>query len=168
MKIARFSAVLCAASFALPANADIAVRFIESAPKDRFVISNASCPVSNIAVVIDLSGSAGGLIFDVTSSGAGVEVFQPVEVVMGDAKMEPVVDGDTTLSFEIGMLTAGQDLVISADLDDVLRQSDMGQIRVSGSELDGAVLQMSVAGEPLSAIFSGGSNTVTLPHECLS
>ena len=64
-----------------PVQADIVVNFVESAPKDRFVIENTGeCEFENLVVEIDLSGSAGGLIFDTTATGAGVEVFQPFEV----------------------------------------------------------------------------------------
>lgn len=154
--------------FAQPAMADITVRFVESAPKDRFVISSDTCPLQNVDVLIDLAASAGGLIFDVTSAGAGVEVFQPVEVQNGAVTAQPVVDGDQQLSFMINGLSAGNDIVISADLDDVLADSSLGQIRVAGSELNGAVVQMGIAGETQTAVFANGANTVVLPHSCVS
>lgn len=154
--------------FAQPALADITVRFVESAPKDRFVISSDTCPLQDVGMVIDLTGSAGGLIFDVTANGAGVEVFQPVEVQNGAVTAQPVVDGDQQLSFTINGLSAGNDVIISADLDDVLANSSLGQIRVAGSELDGAVVQMTIAGETQTTGFADSANTVTLPHSCLS
>ena len=154
--------------FAQPVFADLTVRFVESAPKDRFVISSDTCPLQDVDVVISLDGSAGGLIFDVTSAGAGVEVFQPVEVQSGAVTAQPVVDGDQQLSFKIGSMIAGNDIIISADLDDVLTNSSLGQIRVAGSELDGAVVEMTIAGESQSAVFANGTNTVTIPHNCLS
>ena len=162
---------LIAATFALiaqPVFADITVRFVESAPKDRFVISSDTCPLQDVDVVISLDGSAGGLIFDVTGAGAGVEVFQPVEVQSGVVTAQPVVDGDQQLSFKTGSMVAGNDIVISADLDDVLTNSSLGQIRVAGSELDGAVVELTIAGESQSAVFANGTNTVTIPHNCLS
>lgn len=153
---------------AQPVFSDITVRFVESAPKDRFVISSDTCPLQSVDVVISLDGSAGGLIFDVTSAGAGVEVFQPVEVQSGVVTAQQVVDGDQQLSFNIGSMVAGNDIIISADLDDVMPNSSLGQIRVAGSELDGAVVQMTIAGESQSAVFANGTNTVTIPHSCLS
>ncbi|PJI92440.1 hypothetical protein BC777_1291 [Yoonia maricola] len=164
-------AILCTALLALlapPAIADITVRFVESAPKDRFVISSDTCPLQDVDVLIDLDGSVGGLIFDVTGAGAGVEVFQPVEVQSGLVTAQPVVDGDQQLSFQINDLRAGDDIVISADLDDVLTNSSLGQIRVGGSELDGAVVQMTIAGETQTAVFAEGANTLVLAHSCLS
>ena len=65
-----------------PAAADIVVRFDEGAPKDSFTITNAdNCALPLTAITIDLAGSAAGLIFDVTGSGAGVSVFQPFQLV---------------------------------------------------------------------------------------
>ncbi len=102
--ILRASALL--ALLAQPALADITLRFQEGAPKDRFVISSDTCPLQNVDVLIDLDGSAGGLIFDVTSAGAGVEVFQPVEIQNGAVTAQPVVDGDQQLTFRISSLRA--------------------------------------------------------------
>lgn len=164
--ILRASALL--ALLAQPALADITLRFQEGAPKDRFVISSDTCPLQNVDVLIDLDGSAGGLIFDVTSAGAGVEVFQPVEIQNGTVTAQPVVDGDQQLTFRISSLRAGDDIIISADLDDVLANSSLGQIRIAGSELDGAVVQMTIAGETETAIFADGTNSVVLPHSCIS
>ena len=63
-----------------PVGADITVRFDEGAPKDRFSITNqGACPLGEVAVTLDLGASAAGLIFDVTSLGAGVSVFQPLK-----------------------------------------------------------------------------------------
>lgn len=147
--------------------ADITVRFQESAPKDRFIISS-ECSVADVDLAIDLRGSAGNLIFDVTASGAGVEVFQPVEVQAGLVAMRPVVDGDQVLSLRIDAIPTDADVIISADLDDVLVESALGQIRVSGSELDGATVRISYDGGDETATFTGGTNTVAFPHGCLS
>ena len=58
------SALTCAAASTA---ADIGVRFIEGAPKDRFEITNlGKCALVATDVVIDLRGSAAGLVFDVT------------------------------------------------------------------------------------------------------
>ena len=154
--------------FAQPSFADITVRFIESAPKDRFVISSDTCPLNNVDMLIDLSGSAGGLIFDVTAAGAGVEVFQPVLAQQGDATIATVSDGDQQLSFMIHDLQADEDIIVSAELDDVLPNSSLGQIRVADAELDGATVQITIAGMRETAAFQDGADTVTLPHRCLS
>ena len=73
--------LIIAAMFVGPARADIVVNFVESAPKDRFVIKNTGeYDFENLIVEIDLTSSVGRLIFDTTGNGAGVEVFQPFEV----------------------------------------------------------------------------------------
>jgi hypothetical protein len=152
---------------ALPAVADVTVRFQESAPKDRFVISS-DCAVTAVEMTIDLTGSAGSLIFDVTADGAGVEVFQPVEVQSGVAQVQPVVDGDQRLALAIPAIPVDADVVISADLDDVLPQSALGQIRVADSELDGATISIAFDGVRETAAFSGGNTQVSFAHGCVS
>ena len=147
--------------------ADVTVRFQEGAPKDKFIISS-DCTVANVDLTIDLRGSAGALIFDVTASGAGVEVFQPVEVQAGRVAMGPVVDGDQVLSLQVAAVPTGSDVIVSADLDDVLADSALGQIRVSGRELDGATVSISYDGGDETAQFTGGTNVVTFAHGCLS
>lgn len=124
----------------LPAQADIVARFVESAPKDRFEITNTGCDLGTFDLTINLATAPAGLIFDVTDSGAGVEVFQPVEVVSGPVALSEVTDGDQALALRITGFGTGQTVVISADLDDLQTNSQLGQIRVSGSEIAGATL----------------------------
>lgn len=152
---------------ALPAVADVTVRFQESAPKDRFVISS-DCAVTDVEMTINLTGSAGSLIFDVTADGAGVEVFQPVEVQSGVAQVQPVVDGDQRLALVIPAIPVDADVVISADLDDVLPQSALGQIRVADSELDGATISIEFDNFRETAVFSNGDTQVFFAHGCIS
>ncbi|MEO1720574.1 MAG: aggregation factor core, partial [Pseudomonadota bacterium] len=74
-----------------PARATLEVRFLEGAPKDRFTLTNGSnCPLRAADVTIDLSGSPFGLIFDTTGTGAGVQVFQPLELTDGAAYLREV------------------------------------------------------------------------------
>jgi hypothetical protein len=139
----------------LPAFADISVRFIESAPKDRFEITNvAVCDVTATDVVVDLSASAAGLIFDVTGLGAGVEVFQPFELVDGAdalAAVPKVADGDRQVVLSIRRLAAGQRIAFTIDVDDTI--SPRGTM-VSGSEIQGAVVRVNAAGTTASGRFS--------------
>ena len=124
---------ICAA----PAAADVSLSFIEGAPKDRFVLTNATCGLSDATLRINLSTAPAGVIFDVTASGAGVEVFQPVEVVSGNATTSAVTDGDQVLTATLGPLAQGEQVIISADLDDLQTDGALGQIRVAGSEIAG-------------------------------
>jgi hypothetical protein len=42
----------------------------------------AACATGPFDLTIDLAGSPSNLIFDITDDGAGVEVFQPCELVL--------------------------------------------------------------------------------------
>ena len=123
-------------------------RFVESAPRDRFIISNeSSAGWSIVAVAIDLSTSAGNLIFDTTAEGAGVEVFQPFRNDGGKANLEQepqVSDGDQSINLRFSTFQAGEDFTFSIDIDDQLTSSDLGQIRVSNNEFIGTHLNLRI------------------------
>jgi len=126
-----------------PALADMRVEFDEGAPVDRFTITNAgACTLSGATVTIDLVESAGRLIFDVTESGAGIEVFQPFRVVAGGdllTKLPTVSDGDTTVSLGLRSLGPNERVAFTIDVDDTT--SGYG-IMVSGSEITGAMVRI--------------------------
>ncbi len=88
-------------ALAAPVAADLRVTFDEGAPKDRFTLTNAGgCVMPAGVVTLNLATAPAGLIFDVTAQGAGVEVFQPFELVAGASLLEdtPVVtDGDAAI-----------------------------------------------------------------------
>ncbi|MEY1554848.1 hypothetical protein AB3Y40_04355 [Yoonia sp. R2331] len=124
----------------LAANADVTVTFVEGAPKDQFILENQGCDLGTFDLTINLAAAPAGLIFDVTGSGAGVEVLQPVEVVTGAVTMTDVADGDQVLTLTITDFDAGSVAIISADIDDTQAAGALGQIRVAGSEIAGATL----------------------------
>ncbi|MTH97672.1 aggregation factor core [Roseibium sp. RKSG952] len=135
---------------ATPATAGISIGFIESAPKDRFVVLNTStCPTGPITLSIDLSESAGNLIFDTEASGAGVEVFQPFELTRGAEMIETIrapQDGGHALEITLLDLLPDQPLEFTIDVDDTLPDSALGQTRVAGSEIAGGRVQVSAQG----------------------
>ncbi|MFA3919147.1 aggregation factor core [Ruegeria hyattellae] len=135
--------------------AGVQIRFIEGAPKDRFVLTNVgACEVDASTLKIDLSQSAGRLVFDVTEKGAGVEVFQPLEFVEGaDAlrQIPAVVDGQDSIELEIASLPAGDKLAFTIDVDDTIGQRE---ITVTGSEIEGATVSYSDADKTSIATFS--------------
>ena len=139
---------------ATPAFADVTLTFIESAPKDRFVLTNTGCPLTGATLVIDLSTAPAGVIFDVTDQGAGVEVFQPVELVAGNAVFSTVKDGDQRLSLDLGDVATGAQVIISADLDDLHTNGALGQIRVAGSEIADASVALATATGMYHATFA--------------
>jgi len=146
------------------------VRFIESAPKDRFVIQNLSdCNLNDFTLTIDLKDSAGKLIFDTTETGAGVEVFQPFEIVSGNIKLvsqddetNTVNDGDTALTIRISDLASKESAIFTIDLDDTLTNSDLGMIRVTGSEIENGVINITTANEQLLSATFNNKSTATL------
>lgn len=126
------------------ASANLDITFRESAPKDSFIITNTSeCTANNLIVNIDLSNSAGKLIFDTTAQGAGVEVFQPFEVKQGDITLATatIKDGQSKLSITINNLEPQGTASFTIDVDDTLKQSRLGNIRVANSEIMGGEVQ---------------------------
>ncbi len=148
-----------------PAAANVVVTFNEGAPKDRFTFANLSeCTLTAPELTVDLQGSAAGLIFDVTGSGAGVEVFQPFELVSGQdsiSVLPAVADGDTQVSLTATAFAPNQKLAFTIDVDDT---AGTRAITVSRSEIAGATAQMVVAGEVISAPFDTTSKAI-LPLE---
>ena len=166
----RLAAVL--AILAQPAFADISAKFVESAPKDSFTFVNTSaCATGPIDLTVDLSGSAAGLIFDTTGNGAGVEVFQPFELVAGGAELksvEAVTDGDTSVKLRLKDLPAGGKIAFTIDVDDTLAASSNGQIMVSGGEIAGASVSMTAGGDTTRATFDNRGNATLALKDCQS
>lgn len=157
--IAAAAAILTAA----PAFAELSVRFIEGAPKDRFVFTHkGACATGPVMLTVDLSGSAAGLVFDVTGAGAGVEVFQPFELVSGGprvASLPEVSDGDTSLEIALSDLIPGEEIAFTIDLDDT---GGGREITVSRSEIAGAEVLAAFDGRTVTGIFGAGA-TATIP-----
>lgn len=160
---------ILAAFLAVPtvAQADLQVQFIEGAPKDRFRIENASrCTLTGSSILLDLSTSPAGLIFDVTDRGAGVEVFQPFEIVEGAealAATPTVLDGQTQIRLDLAELAPGQAIAFTIDVDDTLGQR---AITVSGAEIAGATVAYAEAGEAVSTTFSDRATADLVLADC--
>jgi hypothetical protein len=156
---------LCLA--AVPAAADIRVRFIEGAPKDQFVITNEGrCAVPKSELIIDLGGSAAGLIFDVTGEGAGVEVFQPFALLTGAEALNgvpKVSDGDTQVSLSVRSLAPRAQIAFTIDVDDTLGQRG---ITISDAEIAGATVRLVSAGVTRSGTFSPAGEAVVKTPAC--
>ncbi|MEO1747091.1 MAG: aggregation factor core [Pseudomonadota bacterium] len=143
--------------------ADVTVSFIEGAPKDRFIISNTgSCPLGVTNVEIDLSGSAAGLVFDVSATGAGVEVFQPFELASGGGSVvtQPIVrDGDRTLELQLSQFLPEETISFTIDVDDTASNR---QITVSNSEIVGA--SFTVTTDAGKAVGTFGQNALAVAN----
>ena len=144
------------------AMADLTVTFRDGAPKDRFTLTyEGTCALDQLGVQIDLGTAPAGLIFDITSAGAGVEVFQPLEWVAGTASTSDVSDGDTLLTIALDDVTPGANWAFTVDIDDT---TSTRQITVDGSEMAGATLRA----DGQAAAFDG-TGTATVPlRNCLS
>jgi len=120
------------------------VRFVESAPRDRFeFLVPPAGPATVESIRLDLAGSVGELVFDTEPGGDGVEVYQPFRVERGEAMLlgaAPLADGGRRVELDFTGFGAGERFTFSIDVDDRLAASELGQIRVSGSEIEGASL----------------------------
>ncbi|SLN44940.1 hypothetical protein TRL7639_02414 [Falsiruegeria litorea R37] len=163
--ILKTFAACCAASAlcATAAQADLNIRFIEGAPKDRFQINNTgSCDIKSATLSVDLSSSQGALIFDVTESGAGVEVYQPFELVEGRtaiAAVPSILDGQNALSLDVVRLKPGESIAFTIDVDDTLGARE---ITVTDSEISGATVHLAQGDQINTAVFSSAASA-TLP-----
>jgi len=147
------------------ATANVQISFVEGAPKDRFTIKNAgNCDLVNAKMTVDLTSSAGGLIFDTTADGAGVEVFQPFESTDNQQAVlliDPVSDGDQHMSIRIPELAVGTSVSFTIDVDDTLVNSELGQIRVSDSEIAGGTVAITLGNsDAFNASFDSASRVV--------
>lgn len=152
-----FKSLFIAAAFATVAStaaADIEVRFVEGAPKDRFdIINTGGCALGPVAITIDLAGSSAGLVFDVTASGAGVEVFQPFDLVAGRELVNglpQVVDGDQQVSLNLTELGVDQMVSFTIDVDDTAGNRE---ITVSDAEISGASVRVKQGTETVTGTF---------------
>jgi len=160
---------VAAMMIALPATADVLVEFDEGAPKDRFTVTGlGECMTGPADVTIDLSGSAAGLIFDVTGEGAGVQVFQPFEASSsGDALLgaTEVRDGDTEITLRLRDIASGTSVSFTIDVDDT---TGGREITVSGSEIIGASVRVLNEQGEFEARFSEDGTALVTVDGCMS
>lgn len=149
--------------------ADIAVRFDEGAPKDRFSFTNiGACPLGPLRITLDLGSAPAGLIFDVTAAGAGVDVFQPFEMVAGTELLlqsPQVVDGDAALVLDLKGLAVSETFAFTIDVDDT---GGGREITVSGSEIAGANVAVALGEASRSAAFDDSAQARVPVDGCLS
>ena len=149
------------------AYADVNVQFIEGAPKDRFVITNVGeCDWGARQLKIDFSASSGGLIFDVTGTGAGVEVFQPFEVTAGAGRLvdEPSIsDGDQSVTLYMSELLSGETIEFTTDVDDT---NGTREITVTNGEISGTMVSVFIEGETYSARMDADAEVLIPVSNC--
>ena len=159
--LAGLSLTLCAGTAQAAGCSGAMLQFVESAPRDRFELAIGNQELRTVTV--DLRGSAGRLIFDTAGGGAGVEVFQPLRNE-GGTEAGAVADGAEVVKVTLRDTPAGGRAAFSIDVDDRLAASDLGQIRVTGGELAGAVAIFETAeGKILKAVFDTQNRAQVCP-----
>ena len=157
------------------AYAEVRVLFHEGTPKDRFEIRNTGiCSLGPMTVTLDLAESSGGLFFDISAEGPGVEVFEPFELVQGAAlvREEPEVeDGGRTIELKLTGLSPRQAVAFTIDVDDTLAKSALGQTLVTEAEIKGARVSIDFGGRgtwlpKVLAHFSGDGVAVLPIDSC--
>ncbi|WP_170604114.1 aggregation factor core [Ruegeria arenilitoris] len=165
--ISRTAFLAVFALAATAASADLQVSFLEGAPKDRFNIKNTgNCNITESTLRLNLGTSKGALIFDVTSSGAGVEVSQPFELVEGSAILngEPkVTDGMSGIDLVIGNMPPGALVSFTIDVDDTLGGRE---ITVTGAEIEGATISFTSNDQIAAGVFSSQSKAEIAIKDC--
>jgi hypothetical protein len=169
MNSTLIAAVVFATLFPVAGLADLQITFRDGAPKDTFRISNTSaCATGPVSLTLDMTPSMGKLIFDVTSAGAGVEVFQPLEVTKGAAflnALPEVTDGQKTLALDISDLPPGEEIAFTIDVDDTIGARE---ITVNGSEMSGSIVALTLASENMEAVFDTSAVARLTTPACIS
>ncbi len=163
--VSILSAVLCSTA----AYGDVQVTFSEGAPKDRFTFRTTdACLNGPVRLTVDLSGSEAGLLFDVTGEGAGVEVFQPFELVAGGdlvSGSSTVKDGDTALTLSLDAFPKDSEVAFTIDLDDTLGGRE---ITVNGAEITGATVTLSGDFATATGVFDANATALIAIPDCVS
>ena len=147
--------------------ADLQVQFIEGAPKDRFSITNTGdCALAAGQFEINFANSNAGLIFDVTGSDAGVEVFQPFEMTVGAgnlATQPSISDGDQRAILEMSGLGVNETIAFTIDVDDT---SGAREITVAGDEITGTTVSLYTDGTTYSAVMDAQAKVSLTTPAC--
>ena len=119
------------------------IAFYEGSPSDRFEIANNSSGAWEVAhVVLGLEGSAGALIFDTLGGGPGTSMYQPFAAVPSEVEAvvpRELADGERVITLKFAGFRPGAMFAFTIDVDDTLVYSDLGRMRVTESEIEGAV-----------------------------
>ncbi len=118
------------------------IEYTDDGP-DVFLIRNLSGEGWALeALSIDLSGSAGDVVFDTVFGGEGAGSPSPFQSLPGEGvrlvAMTPASDGGRLLALRFAGFAPGARFTVSVDIDDRLPNSAMGQSYVTGPELAGA------------------------------
>lgn len=150
-----------------PAYADLQVQFIEGSPKDRFVIMNVgSCDLGPAEFTIDFAASNSGLIFDVSDTGAGADVFQPFEVTDGAkhlAEVPVISDGDQRAALSITGIAQNEMIAFTIDVDDT---NGTREITVTDDEISGTTFSLMSDSATYSVVMGDGAQAIIPTTTC--
>jgi len=158
---------LLALCLAGPAAAQIEAQFTEGTPKDMFTLTNTGCPLRDAAVVVDMTGSYGSLIFDTEGSADGSDAPQPFEAVSGTLRDVLVEDGASVLRLHVPEWPKGGEVSFTLDVDDVLRHGELGRTQISGGEVAGTEIRISTEDASGFGVFDN-TRRATLRNLCPS
>ena len=108
------------------------------------------------------------MVFDVTGAGAGVQVFQPLELVRGEeylAAVPQVADGQQDLVLALRDLPPGGAVHFTIDVDDTIGQRE---ITVNGSEISGSTVRVLAGFDTPPAEFDTRAQAVIAAPGCFS
>ena len=151
------------------ADARLLIQFEEDAPRDRIRVDNqTNCPLGPFVLEINLSGSAGALIFDTLPAGPGLNVAQPFQVAKGAefvTRVAPLQDGDQRAAVAFAGMGRKAEVVFTADLDDRVPTGPLGSTMIAPSELAGASARAVMEGATsYAAVFdASGRAALDLP-----
>jgi len=115
-----FGAVAAFFLYVHSASAEIMISFEESAPKDRFSVSNwSSCEITAGSITFDRSSATSELLFDTEPSGPGENVAQPFEIELTkkvSATSIPVPDGASSAEIRFSDFSPGGEIVVTVDI----------------------------------------------------
>ena len=143
---------------------DLIVQFAGGAPKDHISFHSSGCNLSNAVVLLDLTGSAGGLTFDGAAGSEAAKSTQPIEITSGYGALSPVRNGDKRVQILVHTLPPGEALNLAATLGDTAGQTS--DVSVTGSEMAGASIRVALSDRVLKGTFdTAGTAKIALPAD---
>lgn len=140
---AGLAALVQAQSPALACGPMATLSFVDSSPGDRFEVrNNSSGGWQLVQLALILEGSAGGLFFDTEPGGPGSSMsrgFSAAPAAFDALVPATVPDGADELTLAFSGFVPGAAFRFTIDLDDSAALSHAGQMRVTESEIDGAL-----------------------------
>ena len=122
---------------------DARVQFTEGSDDTFLIENNSVIGLTLQQMAIDLSSTAGGVIFDTDYGGAGWSAYQPFNPLPSTATLRAAssgLDGYQQLSLVFDRFAPGDRFAFEIDLDDQLQGSEHGQTIVSGNEIAGGAV----------------------------